>query len=163
MTQTQKRSGRERTIRYDHRRIPDQTRRLNAARSSIGRLHPPSSDRPSLERPPKVQSSTPSGFPSWWTHLWSGLVRDATGKHHKILKQAIWLYLYFLIAADWRKGSLFRRIPTIATETGLNIRTIQRWLKTLRNKGYIVTRSNGRSIQIWITKWRPISRRGRGP
>lgn len=100
-------------------------------------------------------------FTTWWIHIWSGLVRDPTGKHHRALKQAIWLYLYFLVVANWRTGNSFRRISKIATETGFNPRTIHRWLKTLRDKGYIVSRSDGRTLQISITKWRPISRRRR--
>lgn len=97
----------------------------------------------------------------WWVHLWSGLVREPTGKHHKALKQAIWLYLYLLVAANWKHGTSFRRVPTIAAETGFNIRSIHRWLKILRKKGYITTTSNGRYLNFAVTKWRPISRKGK--
>jgi hypothetical protein len=40
---------------------------------------------------------------------------------------------------------------------GLNPRTIERWLRTLRKRGYIRTISNGRTLNISITKWRPVS------
>lgn len=95
---------------------------------------------------------------TWWVHLWGGLVRDSTGKHHRAIKQAIWLYLYLLQGANWKTGLLFRRIATIAVEMGLNPRTIERWLRTLRKRGYIRTVSNGRTLNISITKWRPVSR-----
>ena len=95
----------------------------------------------------------------WWGFLRSGLVRDPTAKHKKAMRQAVWLYLYFLVVANWRNGTLFRKMSTIATETGFHPRTVQRWLRTLRRAGYIVTRSNGRSLLISLTKWRPISKR----
>lgn len=97
---------------------------------------------------------------TWWVHLWGGLVRDPTGKHHKAIKQAVWLYLYLLQGANWKTGLLFRRIATIATETGINPRTIERWLMILRKGGYIRSASNGRTLNISITKWRPVSRKG---
>lgn len=96
---------------------------------------------------------------AWWVHLWGGLVRDPTGKHHKAIKKEVWLYLYLLVGANWRTGTLFRRIATIAAETGLNERTVQRWLASLRKRGYIKTTANGRSLNISITKWRPASRK----
>jgi hypothetical protein len=95
----------------------------------------------------------------WWVHLWAGLVRDPTGKHFRAMKQAVWLYLYLLAGANWRTGLLFRRIATIAADMGLNPRTIERWLRTLRKRGYIRTISNGRTLNISITKWRPVSRK----
>jgi Helix-turn-helix domain len=95
----------------------------------------------------------------WWVHLWEGLVRDPTGKHYRAIKQAIWLYLYLLEGANWKTGVLFRRTATIATEMGLNSRTIERWLRTLRKRGYIKTIFNGRTLNISIAKWRPVSRK----
>lgn len=94
---------------------------------------------------------------NWWIHLWQGLVVDKEAKHHKAIRQAVWLYLYFLVVANWKTGVSYRRISTIAVETGLNHRSIQRWLKLLREKGYIKTHSTGRALQISITKWKPIS------
>ncbi len=108
-----------------------------------------------------IQARPSRALPTWWVHFWSGLVRDPTSKHHRALRQAVWLYLYLLIAANRKTGTSMRRISTIAAETGFNRRSIHRWLKTLRKKGYIHTRSNGRALQISITKWRPISRKGK--
>lgn len=72
------------------------------------------------------------------------------------MRQAVWLYLYLLMVSNWKTGILYRKIFTIIKETVLNKRTIQHCLRVLREKGYIETRSTGRSLQISITKWRPI-------
>lgn len=95
----------------------------------------------------------------WWIHLWSGLVLDEEAKHQKQMKQAVWLYLYFLLVANRKNGILYRRLSTVASETGFNRRSIHRWLKLLREKGYIESRSTGRALHISITKWKPIVRR----
>lgn len=100
-------------------------------------------------------------FPSWWIHLWSGLVRDPTAKHYRTMGNAVWLYLYLLISASRSDGTVLRRLETIAQQTGYNERTVARWLQELREKGYITSTSNGRSLRILITKWRPIKGGGR--
>lgn len=107
------------------------------------------------------QAKQPNTTPqkNWWIHLWSGLVLDRTGKHKQAIRQAIWLYLYLLLVANRESGRLYRRLSTIAAETGFNPRSIQRWLQTLREKGYIETHSTGRYLEISITKWKPISKR----
>lgn len=107
----------------------------------------------------KLQLVSPK---QWWIHIWQGLVIDETSKHQKAMRQAIWLYLYLLMVANWKTGILYRKISTIIKETGFNQRTVQRWLKILREKGYIETCSTGRSLQISITKWRPINKRKTG-
>lgn len=104
------------------------------------------------------QSSTPQQK-KWWIHLWSGLVLDREAKHKRAIRQAIWLYLYFLLVANRESGILNRKLSTIARETGFNARTIQRWLQTLREKGYVKTNSTGRYLEVSITKWKPISKR----
>ena len=93
---------------------------------------------------------------NWWIHLWSGLVIDKEAKHQRAMRQAVWLYLYLLMVSNWQTGTLFRRISTIVAETGFNRRSIGRWLRVLREKGYIETHSTGRALQISITKWKPI-------
>lgn len=93
---------------------------------------------------------------NWWIHLWNGLVLDRQAKHKRAIRQAIWLYLYFLLVANRKSGFLYRKLSTIAEETGFNPRSIQRWLQTLRDKGYIETHSTGRALQVSITRWKPI-------
>jgi len=94
---------------------------------------------------------------TWWGYIWSGLVRDPTARHHKAMRRAIWLFLYFIVVAGWRNGRLYRRISTIAAETGFKTSSIHRWLRILRDRRYISTTSNGRFLRISINKWRPIS------
>lgn len=96
---------------------------------------------------------------NWWIHVWQGLVMDKRAKHQKAMRQAVWLYLYLLIAANWKSGVLYRRLSTIISETGFHERSISRWLNLLREKGYIETHSTGRALQISITKWKPIFRK----
>ncbi len=96
------------------------------------------------------------GLRDWWVHIWGGLVRDVNGKHRKVMGQAIWLYLYLLLGANWQTGTLLRKIPTIASQMGMTERTVYRWLKVLRENRYIETRSNGRALKVSITKWRPV-------
>lgn len=98
----------------------------------------------------------------WWIHLWNGLVIDREAKHHRLIRHAIWLYIYLLLIANRQTGISYRRISTISAETGFNRRSIQRWLNILREKGYIETHSTGRALQISITKWQPISRQKTG-
>lgn len=94
----------------------------------------------------------------WWAPVWNGLLVDSTGKHYKAMGSAVWLYLYFLIYANRATGKLFRRLSTIADDTGVNLRTISRWLHVLRINGYVETRQTGRSLVISITKWRSIKK-----
>jgi hypothetical protein len=109
-----------------------------------------------VEKTFQVEQTSQTLSRTWWIHLWSGLVLDKEAKHQKQMKQAVWLYLYLLLVANWHNGTLFRRISTIASETGFNRRSIQRWLKLLRRTGYIQTQSTGRALNISITKWKPI-------
>ena len=96
---------------------------------------------------------------NWWTPLWRGLVVDPTAKHYKAMGSAIWLYLYLLVYANRSTGRLFRRNATIAKDMGLSSRTVSRWLNTLKAGAYIEIRHTGRSLQISITKWKPIKKR----
>lgn len=93
---------------------------------------------------------------SWWVHLLSGLIIDEDAKHQKGMMQAIWLYLYLLIVANRKTGISYRKISTIEKETGFSFRSIQRWLKILRDNGYIKTKNDGRSLTISIIKWKSI-------
>ena len=96
---------------------------------------------------------------NWWTPLWRGLVVDPTAKHFRAMGSAVWLYLYFLVFANRSTGSLFRRNATITKDMGMSSRTISRWLNILKTGGYIEVRQTGRSLQISITKWKPIKKR----
>lgn len=95
----------------------------------------------------------------WWAAVWNGLVLESDAKHYLAMKNAVWLYLYLLVYANRSTGKLFRLNSTIARDTGLNGRTISRWLHVLKNGGYVEVRRTGRSSVISITKWKPIKRK----
>lgn len=95
---------------------------------------------------------------NWWGALWRGLVVDETGKHYQAMGKALWLFCYLVLHADWRRGTLYRKLPTINRDTGIKERTLQQWLILLRRHGYIKTQSTGRGLQIQICKWRSIVR-----
>ncbi len=92
---------------------------------------------------------------NWWTPLWNGLL---SAKHYKIMRSSLWLYLYFLVHANRYSGILFRKTSTIAKDMELNQRTISRWLKILKQSGYIEIKQTGHSLEITITKWKPIKK-----
>jgi hypothetical protein len=91
---------------------------------------------------------------SWWAPIWRGLVVDADGKHCRRMKNAIWLYLHFVLHADRRTGRLKRKCGTIAVEMGMPEATIRKWLDILRHHEYIETRNTGRCLEIAINRWR---------
>ena len=102
------------------------------------------------------------GGKTWWAPVWQGLVMDPQAKHYHRMGQALWLFLYFLLNANRRTGLLMRRSSTISAQTGYKPRTIRQWLKSLRAKGYIRTKSTGRYLKIEICRWKSISVRPDG-
>ena len=91
---------------------------------------------------------------TWWAPVWRGLVVDPEGKHHRRIKNAVWLFLYLILHADRRTGKLKRKLKTTASEMGIPQKTIQRWLKTLKDQGYIETKNTGRCLEIVINLWK---------
>lgn len=98
--------------------------------------------------------------PQWWGFVWRGLVVSRSARHYSAMGRALWLFLYLIIHANRKTGTLYRRVRTIAQDMGISERTVQLWLKTLRDHGYITTERTGRSLIIHISKWRPIGRPG---
>jgi len=90
----------------------------------------------------------------WWGPVWRGLPVEPTGKHYLAMRSSLWLYIYLVIHANRKAGTLYRMVPTIATDMGISVRTIHAWLKKLRAGRYIITESNGRALKISITKWK---------
>lgn len=82
---------------------------------------------------------------------------DAEGKHYRGMGAAVWLYLYLLLNANRRTGFLMRKIDTISRDMGVRGDSVSRWLKLLRDGGYIQTVSTGRCLHIQIEKWKPLS------
>lgn len=93
----------------------------------------------------------------WWGFVWRGLVVSSSAQHYHAMGRSVWLYLYLIIHANRKTGSLYRRVNTISVDIGLSRRTVQVWLKRLRDNGYIVTERTGRSLIIHILKWRSIN------
>lgn len=89
----------------------------------------------------------------WWAPLWKGLVMDKS-VHRKRMGSAVWLFLYLLVNADRKTGSLFRKIKTMSSDMGTTRDMTMRWLVILRERGYIATTSTGRCLSIQINKWR---------
>jgi DNA-binding PadR family transcriptional regulator len=93
---------------------------------------------------------------TWWAPVWKGLVMDESATHFQKMGNAVWLFLYFLLNANRSTGLVMRKSRTISLDMGLSRSTIFRWLKTLRDAGYIVTHNSGHSITIQMKKWRPV-------
>lgn len=91
----------------------------------------------------------------WWAPVHKGLFTDS--KHRERMGSAIWLYGFFLQCADRETGCLMRKLKTIKTETGIPLGTIKRMLKTLVDEGYIWVKRRPYSLDIEITKWKPLS------
>jgi hypothetical protein len=100
---------------------------------------------------------------SWWAAVWRGLVADPEAKHYHSIRSALWLYIYLIVHANRKTGELNRRYETIATETGINKRTVRHWLSMLRREGYIKVDRSGHAhaITIRIQRWKPITKPAR--
>lgn len=93
----------------------------------------------------------------WWAPVWKGLVVDADAKHYRLMKNAVWLYLYLLVNANRRTGILMRRIETVSNDMGVTRDAVLRWFKVLRQGSYIETINTGRSLTIQVTRWKAIA------
>lgn len=98
----------------------------------------------------------------WWAPVWKGLAVDASGRHYRKMNTSVWLFLYLVINADRKTGSLLRKVKTISADMGITRDTAMRWLDILRTGGYIATTSTGRCLSIQINKWR-VPEGGRMP
>ncbi len=90
----------------------------------------------------------------WWTPIWKGLSSDSGGKHRKAMGASLWTYLYLLTFTNRKTGIVSRKQETIAKETGLPLRTIQRHLKRLASQNYITLLKYEKYSQIRIEKWK---------
>lgn len=90
----------------------------------------------------------------WWAAIWKGLIMDERATHYRSMKSALWLFLYLVLNADRKTGHLSRRISTISADMGIERATILRWLRCLRERGYIQSQSTGRALHIQIHKWK---------
>jgi hypothetical protein len=99
----------------------------------------------------------PSQQKRWWRAVWRGLVVDAEAKHYRTMGSALWLFIYLVIHANPKSGSLSRKYQTIAGEMGISPRTIRSWLTKLIQHGYVTVTRTGRSQVIHISRWKNAS------
>jgi len=100
--------------------------------------------------------SLPPTRKSWWGPVWRGLIVENTSKHYRAMGRSLWLYLYLIVHADRKSGTLRRLVATIARDMGLSEAVSRRWLRTLRRHNYVITKTTGRALEITIVKWRPL-------
>ena len=99
----------------------------------------------------------PNFSKTWWTPVWRGLVVDPEAKHYRRLKSAVWLLLYLFIHAERQTGSVHIRLSTIAASMAVPSRTVQRWMATLREYGYVARRGD-KGDRLYILKWKRMMR-----
>ena len=102
-------------------------------------------------------AATPPQQKRWWRAVWRGLVVDSDAKHYRAIGSALWLFIYLVIHANPKSGSLNRKYQTIAGEMGISPRTIRLWLTRLMQQGYVTVTRTGRSQIIHISKWKNAS------
>lgn len=93
----------------------------------------------------------------WWGQVHRGLVVDSKAKHYRRMRGAVWLFLYLIIHANRADGTLRRKHNTVATDMGLPLSTVRRWIMTLRRHGYVSVTHTGRSQVIHIRRWKTSS------
>jgi len=93
-------------------------------------------------------------FKNWWRPLWSGLVIDLDGKHSKQMKTSVWLFLYFLVTADSRTGTLVKTYAEINREMGRKEKTIRKWMNRLMREGYVTVERRKEGLFVSIKRWK---------
>lgn len=83
-----------------------------------------------------------------------GLVADPEARHVHRMRQAVWLYLYLLLAANPETGKRLLSPGLIAREMGLREETVRSWLGHLRGGGYVTLERQGDLVLVTVNKWR---------
>ena len=94
----------------------------------------------------------------WWRPLWRGLVYNSSGKHRKKMGSAIWLYLYLLLHVDMQTGKLNRSLVKMAREMGVPEKTARKWLKRLKNHGYVIVEVKNKQLYLQVVHYRSFRR-----
>ncbi|PIR01369.1 MAG: hypothetical protein COV66_01795 [Nitrospinae bacterium CG11_big_fil_rev_8_21_14_0_20_45_15] len=89
---------------------------------------------------------------TWWTKIRKGLFFDQSGKHHKRMGSAVWLYGYLHVCAD-KNGVVTHKHKTISRNMGIPLRSIREMMKTLRLEGYVEVKRRPHHSEISILKW----------
>jgi hypothetical protein len=83
-----------------------------------------------------------------------GLVADPKATHYRRMRQAVWLYLYLLLAANPETGRRLLALPLVARDMGLSEGTIRSWLGHLRKAGYVRVERVAGNTRVTIHRWR---------
>jgi len=89
--------------------------------------------------------------------LFQGLIADPKAKHYCRMKQAVWLYLYFIAFSNLKTGKLTGRLSDIARDMGLPEESLCSWLGHLRKWHYVMAEKQGDEVVFKITKWKNIA------
>jgi hypothetical protein len=89
--------------------------------------------------------------------VFQGLAADPQAKHYRLMKQAVWLYLYLIGFSNIKTGKLTARLSDIAKDMGIREETLRSWLGHLRKGNYIAVEKQGDQLLFKITKWKNIS------
>ncbi len=91
-------------------------------------------------------------------------------RHYERMGAAIWLYGWLVLRQTHQQGDIgwvlggapisYREIEV---ETGFNVRTLERWMHSLRRHGYIQTQPAPAGIIVRITKAKKYPQAGRKP
>jgi hypothetical protein len=80
-------------------------------------------------------------------------------RHYERMGSAVWLYAWLVLRqthqtgeVGWVLGGAPVSYREIEEETGFNVRTLERWMSTLRRYGYIQTQSSMGGLIVRITK-----------
>lgn len=89
-------------------------------------------------------------------------------RHYERMGAAIWLYGWLVLRQTHQQGDIgwvlggapisYREIEE---ETGFNVRTLERWMRSLRQHGYIQTQAAPAGIIVRITKAKKYPQAGR--
>ena len=93
-------------------------------------------------------------FQPRWGPVLRDLITDPQARHYHRMKNAVWLYLFFITSVGPKTGRISTEPGQIAEEMGLPIEIIQTWLGCLRKHGYIrVTKNKGQTV-FQVNQWR---------
>lgn len=97
-----------------------------------------------------------SAFQPRWGPVLRDLIADPQAKHHHRMKNAVWLYLFFLTSVGPKTGRISTDPSKISEEMGLPIEAIQTWLGCLKKHGYIrVIKNRGQTV-FQVNQWRKV-------
>jgi hypothetical protein len=90
----------------------------------------------------------------WWAKIRRGLFVDPKAKHYKKMGSAIWLYGYLHQRAHSDgDGTVQFKYETASRDTGVQVRTLKRMMKTLKN-GYVSVKRNPKSLTVKIINFK---------